>query len=348
MENGHDNPTNGASSISLLLPIVRSLRGIVLFTVLTGILAAVFVLVVRPKYVATVSLLPANNTSLSLPGLGMLGSMGLGKLDIGSGSMGPDVYVDILRSDRVLTRIAYRPYKPADGSEPRNLVAHYDFASLDSGEALYWTLDRLRTKANISISRVTGLITIRVEDRDPAIAAAVGAAFVDELRDYTQRVYATSAQVKSEFLGTRVAEIGDSLRRAEATLQDFSERNMALGISPRLQIVQQRLATHVEFYRQLILSLNLQYEQARSEAAQQQLIVNVLDEPTPPTVRSWPRRTRTVLLAMIVAVVLGIAWAYAREAFRRQATDREGLAALDDLRAGFVDSFRFRRRRVSR
>jgi uncharacterized protein involved in exopolysaccharide biosynthesis len=90
--------------------------------------------------------------------------------------------------------------------------------------------DDLESKTDISSDRKSGIIKIRVTDRDPKRAAAMAGEYVAELDRLVAKVNTTSAHREREFLEGRLTEVQRDLESAEKQFSEFASKNTALDI----------------------------------------------------------------------------------------------------------------------
>lgn len=84
------------------------------------------------------------------------------------------------------------------------------------------TLQILGKRTTVKLSP-DGTIALTVDDRDPARAAAMAAAYIEALDRYNIRKRNTQAGTARRFLERRVAETDSALRRSEVVLKEYLE-----------------------------------------------------------------------------------------------------------------------------
>lgn len=88
----------------------------------------------------------------------------------------------------------------------------------------------LADRTNISQDRKSEIITISVEDRDPARAAALATAYVDELNRLLAQVNTSSAHRERVFIEQRLKVVRQELDTAAKQLSDFSTKTTTLDL----------------------------------------------------------------------------------------------------------------------
>jgi len=204
------------SLLDLLQVVVDNLRLLVLVPLGTGLLALGITFVIPPTFTATTVFMPPqqqqSSAAMMLQSLGALG----GLAGAATGLKNPnDQFVGILKSDSVANALIDRfklmeRYKSEFKVDARN------------------TLD---TKSNITSGK-DGLITIEVDDKDPAFAAQLTNAYVDEFGNMLNRLAVTEAQQRRVFFETQLTKTKVQLAKAEQALQASGVNASALKSSP--------------------------------------------------------------------------------------------------------------------
>ena len=101
---------------------------------------------------------------------------------------------------------------------------------------------RLERNSSIGAGKKDGVITISVEDKDPARAAALVDAYMDELGKLAVRVSVNGATKNRTFLEERLAIAKSDLAKAEESLKQFQSQNKALDVPAQSKIVIESIA----------------------------------------------------------------------------------------------------------
>ena len=96
----------------------------------------------------------------------------------------------------------------------------------------YWEDARkdLEKRTEITEDRKSGIISIRVTDKNPQRAAAMAQEYVDELKQLLTQVDTSSAHRERVFLEDRLAQVKEDLEAAEKNFSEFASKNTALDI----------------------------------------------------------------------------------------------------------------------
>lgn len=222
MQNPQENtppPKDDEDEISLLdlLQVVTdNLRLLVLAPLVIGLATLGFTYTIAPTFTATTRFMPpqqqASGAASLLAGLGALG----GLAGAATGIKNPvDQYVAFMKSDTVSNALIDR-FK---------LLARYE-AELKTDAR-----NALAVSARISSGK-DGLITVEVDDKEPAFAATLANAYVEELGKLLNRLAVTEAQQRRAFFEKQLTNAKDNLVKAEIALKASGVNSSALKANP--------------------------------------------------------------------------------------------------------------------
>ena len=190
------------SLLDLLQVVADNLRLLVLAPLAAGLLALGISFAIAPTFTATtVFMPPQQQQSAAASMLASLGALG-GLAGAATGIKNPnDQFVAFLKSDSIANALIDR-FK---------LMARYE--------------SKLKTDARTTLEGVSkiasgkdGLITIDVDDKDPAFAAQLANAYVEELGRLLDRLAVTEAQQRRVFFEKQLTNAKDNLIKAEQAL----------------------------------------------------------------------------------------------------------------------------------
>lgn len=208
------------SLLDLLHTVVDNLRLLVLGPLAVGLLALGISFLITPTFTATTKFLPPQQQqSAAAAMLQSLGALG-GLAGAATGLKNPnDQYVAFLESRSLQDTLIKR----------FNLMERYESEFQDDARKA------LSTKAAISAGK-DGLITVSVDDHDPAFAAELANAHVQELTVLLGRLAVTEAQQRRVFFEKQLAESKDKLTLAEQALQASGVNVSALKANPEAAV----------------------------------------------------------------------------------------------------------------
>jgi uncharacterized protein involved in exopolysaccharide biosynthesis len=183
-------------------------------------LGTVLAFVIPAKYQSTAQLMPPD-THASTPGMlaaltGAKAGMGLGAIAgdlLGNNSTGA-LFVGILRSRTVEDRLVER----------FNLQKVYREKYEEDARI------QLAKNTDVSEDRKSGIVSISLLDHDPARAAAMAQAYVEELDRLVRELSTSSAHRERVFLEERLKVVKKELDEASQQFSRFASQNTAIDI----------------------------------------------------------------------------------------------------------------------
>jgi tyrosine-protein kinase Etk/Wzc len=221
------NPAQTAASdedeislLDLLQTVVENLRLLVLAPLAAGLLALGISFLVTPTFTSTTQFMPPqqqqSSAAVLLQSLGALG----GIAGAATGIKNPnDQFVSFLQSRTIQDSLIQR-FK---------LMERYE------SEFLQDARDELGENARISSGK-DGLITVSVDDHEPAFAAELANAHVEELSQLLGRLAVTEAQQRRVFFEKQLASAKDNLVKSEQALQASGVNVSALKANPEAAV----------------------------------------------------------------------------------------------------------------
>lgn len=206
--------------LDLLQVVADNLRLLVLAPLAAGLLALGITFVIPPTFTATTVFMPPqqqqSSVAMMMQSLGALG----GLAGAAAGLKNPnDQFVALIKSTAVADALIDR-FK---------LMARFesDF-KVDARK-------KLEASSDISSGK-DGLITVEVSDTDPAFAAGLANAYVQELGNLLNRLAITEAQQRRAFFEKQLSQTKDKLTVAEQALRASGVNSSALKSSPEAAI----------------------------------------------------------------------------------------------------------------
>jgi tyrosine-protein kinase Etk/Wzc len=209
------------SLLDLALTVAENLRLLILAPLAVGLAALAYSYTITPTFTATTLLLPPQQqqsaSSILAQQLGALGALGGAAT---AGLRNPnDQYVALLKSRAIEDRLIER-FK---------LVERYEVELKHDA--------RLRLEASTRASSgKDGLIKLEFDDYDPAFAAEVANAYVEELARLLKSLAVTEAQQRRIFFEKLLTETRDRLASAQKALSATGVNPSALRGSPEATV----------------------------------------------------------------------------------------------------------------
>jgi tyrosine-protein kinase Etk/Wzc len=202
--------------LDLLQVVADNLRLLVLGPLAAGLLALGYSFTITPTFTATTKFMPPQQQQSSaaslLAGLGALG----GLAGAAGGIKNPaDQYVAFLKSNSMQDALIDR------------------FKMMERLETQFREDARIAVSTKVEIaSGKDGLITISASDKDPAFAAQLANAHVEEFRRLLTRLAVTEAQQRRLFFERQLTNAKDNLVKAEQALKASGVNSSALKANP--------------------------------------------------------------------------------------------------------------------
>ena len=205
-----DDGEEGLDLLDLALPLVQNLKLLLLGPLLVGALALGVAFLLPKTYTAKTSFLPPQAQQSSAgAALAQLGALA----GLAGGAGGPttpaDQYVALMQSETVLDR----------------LIDRFKLMQVYDTEYRFEARTELGKRVRISVGKKDGLITVEADDRDPARAADLANAHVEELRRLAANLALTEAQVRRAFFEEQLKQTRDRLTKAQQDLQGSGFRS---------------------------------------------------------------------------------------------------------------------------
>ncbi|MBI5479156.1 MAG: hypothetical protein HY906_09885 [Deltaproteobacteria bacterium] len=210
--------TPGGSLVDLALLTARR-KGLIVTGTLIGTVAMLAVSLVLPKwYQAEIRMVAPKKSGLGgglmLPG----GGGGFSPLDllsaVSGGGTEPNLLASLIQSRTVTDAV----------------IAKFDLQKRYEQQTIEETRMALWGHASVDIERKSGVISLKVEDKSPAVARDIATALADEANRLNNKISSTRAGQERRFLEGRVAEAQRDLATAEVALKEFSVKHKMLDV----------------------------------------------------------------------------------------------------------------------
>lgn len=209
---------DGISLLDIAITVKENIKLLALLPLGVGLVALGISFLISPIFTATITFLPPQQqqsaAAAMLQGLGALG----GLAGAASGLKNPaEQYVAFVKSrsvrDALVKRFALQQRYEAE--------LHED------------ALRALEGRVNISAGK-DGLIKVEAEDTDPAFAARLANAHVEELTKLLSRLAVTEAQQRRAFYEKQLEQTKSKMAEAEVVLQRSGIQEGSLRAEPRM------------------------------------------------------------------------------------------------------------------
>lgn len=213
---GSDQPA--FSLLDLVLLLARHLKLLVLLPLGLGLAALGATYLIRPTFTAVTTFLPPQQPqSAAASAISSLGALS-GLAGVVGGVKSPaDQYVSLMQSVTVQDR----------------LIDAFGLMQVYEAKFRFEARKELSRNTRISLGKKDGLITVEVDDKDPARAAEMARRHVEELRRVTSELALTEAQQRRQFFESQLKQTRDRLAKAQLALESSGFGQGALRAEPK-------------------------------------------------------------------------------------------------------------------
>lgn len=206
------------SMLELAVEIAAHWRLLLAAPILVGALALGVAFLIPPTYTARTTFLPPQqNQGTAASALASLGALtGLAGVAGGFKSTA-DQYLSLMQSVTVQDRI----------------IDAFDLMKAYKAQLRVEAREQLNDRVRIVLGKKDGLISVEVDDLDPARAAAIANRHVVELRKIAAELALTEAQQRRVFFESQLKQTRDRLAEAQLALQSSGFSQGTLRAEPR-------------------------------------------------------------------------------------------------------------------
>jgi uncharacterized protein involved in exopolysaccharide biosynthesis len=254
---------------------------------------------------------PPSQLPLGGGGIASLLGFQLGTLAAGGSQSTPQLLASLLTTDAVLRHVVNATFSWKGQS--LSLAAIYGLDHKRAELRDFLAIRKVRHALSTDLDLRTGIVRFSIEGWTPELALAMAETTLAALNEANLALRKQRASAERTFTAQRSADARLALAVAESSLAAFHQRNRNLTTSPTLQMEEANLRRGVDIAQQLFVQLRLQEEQAALQELRNTPSIGVIDPPVLPARRSWPKRSLTVVLGLLI----GLAVAFVRLSWPR-------------------------------
>jgi len=213
-----EHPTHWATRAKLLWQHRRILARVSVISLVAGLCIT---FTIPKQYTAVTSIMPPDQQGSSAMLLAALAGRGSGLGALGSlagGFLGEHpttaLFIDLLQS----------------GTVSGHLIERFDLKHVYHKRYNIDTAKHLAHVTTITDDKKSGVITIKVQDRDPVRARDLAQGYLDELNALVTRTSTSAARQERIFIEQRLHSVQADLERAQLELSEFSSKNSTIDI----------------------------------------------------------------------------------------------------------------------
>jgi uncharacterized protein involved in exopolysaccharide biosynthesis len=303
---------------------------ILAITSLFTVLGAFYAFSLKEEFVSEGKILPeASGKSSGLgqyAGLAALAGIDLGSSTGGSDAIRPDLYPDVLNSTDFFLQLLTEKFN--DKKNKEWLFSEYYLNEIIDGKIKkedqklnfpksknYIALNRqtekniadLKKRITCSYDKKTGVIGISVKMPDPVIAANIASFSMKYLTDYIIN-YRTEKQKRNlDFLAERLSSAKGKYYNTQSKKATYTDQ-MPLG-ALRLQsadLQRERIESDYKISSTFYNTLLQKYEEAKLQMQQETPVIQILESPVVPNLKSEPKKGIIVIISFILGFFISI------------------------------------------
>lgn len=243
--------------------------------------------------------------SKEVGGLGALASQFGVSLGRSGEGYPPPLYVEILRSERLLSaayaRCADEGTAPTGVARRERIDAELGVDAEEPEVRAALAVRELQDRISVGAADRSGVVSVQFVAKDSSVAGDVVQCVLDALVTFDREARTNRAAREREFAERRAAELRGELEQAEARKVAFLRANRTVQDSPELQASLQALQREVDLKFEVYSAVAGRFEQARIDEARDTPVLTVIEAPTAPALPA-PRGAVTKLLILLVAL----------------------------------------------
>ena len=301
-------PLSGEISfLNILLLITKHIKFIFIFPLLACLGTVVYVqFFAEIVYTSEAKITSSSSKSSSSQAMNIASQFGINLSNQGTDENW--VFPEIIKSRTLAKKVINKkffsqqkgkilPLKEIIGLE----MGFENFSDLTSSIMI---INKFISMIDISENLKTNIYTLRVNNSDPFLSAAISDSLISEL-DMHQRNYNKLQLQKTRiFIQQRILETGNELNKAEDYLNTFRTRNRGIQNSPSLKLQEERLSREVNVLTQVFTTLKQQLENSKIDEVRDKKYVVVIDKPEIPIERNKPKKKQLVIMAAIMSFLV--------------------------------------------
>ena len=320
-------PTNGDIDIVQIFQLIWQKKlTVISYSFVFGMLAIIYLLVKTPLFTSTITMYPAGDLSQTKSVMGTNLSTIAESFGLAGLSSAPNYNIpDIVSSARLKNVIALNKWSIENRKSDKTLISYWEmdqesFSVLGfiksffpkgyqsaSKEDKY--LDRAikELEDRIFVSETgSGLITIDVDMEEPKLAADIANFISEFVTKFVSKVQKANAFKNRVFIENQLTSSSEILNKSEENLVKFKNKNPINLDTPEIAMTRTRLHREIEENQTVYLTLRQQFEIARIDELQEEILINILDEAIPAVRVSKPKKIIILLLAGFLGIAISI------------------------------------------
>ena len=242
-------------------------------------------------------------------------------IDLSSGNSELNwTYSEILKSRSLARNVVKRKFDTSQYGSQKELMQILTYGNKQPmfgyDTLLSMSINSLLDMINVYEDKKTSIVTLRVNSKEPKLAADINEALIEELDRHQKEYNKSKTSQTRQFIQDRIKDTEKELMATEESLKDFRLRNRRIENSPGLQLEEERLSREVTVLTGVFTTLKQSLETTKIEEVKKTDYVVILDPPEVPIKPTGQNRKMDVLLAGVFGLGLGIGLGFFRETIK--------------------------------
>ncbi len=299
----------GQSLLAVMNSLLRHRRLLAGLPLSFAIAAIGIGLLLARSYTASASFTPQDTAGATGRLIGLAAQFGF---PVGGSvaSSSPEFYAALVESPEILRELVRSKYPSSVDSALANgaaqdstggidLVTYFEVNEDTPELSRERAVEELAEVMDVSVSRQTGVVTLRVTTKSAAISWGIAKRAIQLIDQFNVSVRQSQAAAERSFVEGRLSEARQALRSAEDELQAFQLRNRLIQGAPDLMLIHERLQREVALQQQLFVTLAQAYEQARIDEVRNTPVITMIEQPILPVADRRGLGTKAVVAFFI-------------------------------------------------
>ena len=286
-------PVEEFSIVELRRGVLRRWRWLILAPIAAAAVGALAAFAWPKTWTATTTFVPESalgtNTTSLLGALGgissLLGDAGGGAAALSRLKEGPstEFFADVLTSQDLLTTTLRAQFvDPESPGQKRPLLELIDVNASTPERRFGNALRKMKRMVEVTISRRSAIISLKVTLSDPALSATVANFMLLQLNKFNLERRQRSSTEQRRFAEVRLTTAQQELDDAARARQNFLDSNRNYYESPRLLASFDALDRNVRIKEGVLVGLTKTFEESRVAEVRDTPLLTVVDAATPP------------------------------------------------------------------
>ena len=286
--------------------IRTNIANIIKITTITVSISLAYLLFFYPPiFSSSVTVVHSGNSiEKSSQASGIMSSLGVSIPSGGSSTAGPEIVVQILKSNSFSRSLVQRKfyYEKFNQEVPLYQIIFDDLTINNSNEYLFKASQVFQQDMLIvSKERMTNVINFVVETSDAQLSRDIALEVLSLLNNSFNALEKEKALQKSLFIESRLIEEEEKLKKIEDRYIEFKNKNQLMTQSPLLKIKEQAIERDLNISNSLVLMLMQQLEMTQLDLYDEMNELMVINQP-----EVMPFRTNRRIFLLIGSVIAGL------------------------------------------